>query len=270
MINTNSYKSFLNSPYKSIKHTTYFDSYDYFFDEYRNREITFLEIGVLNGGSLFMWKDYFGPKARIIGIDLNPAAKKWEKYGFEIYIGNQADRDFWIEFKGKVPQVDLVLDDGGHTYEQQIITTECLLDLIKDNGLLVIEDTHTSYMRGFGPKKYSFMEYVKKRIDFINKRFGEFDGPLSEKRFWSIEVVESMVAFKKKIKPTNLKSKLIINDGKEDFAVDYRYRNNEVYKNIVKFFKFFNIPTESKIIKKIIQKLEKKITKKRFTVKKFF
>ena len=36
-----------------------------------------------------MWRDYFGKDARIIGIDLNPEAKKWEKHGFEIFIGNQ-------------------------------------------------------------------------------------------------------------------------------------------------------------------------------------
>ena len=54
------------------------------FSKYRNKEITFIEIGVLNGGSLFMWRDYFGPHARIIGIDLNPEIKVG-KDGFEIY-----------------------------------------------------------------------------------------------------------------------------------------------------------------------------------------
>ena len=91
MKNLNSYKSFMKSPYNSIKHSTYFDSYDYFFNDYIGKEITFLEIGVLAGGSLFMWRDYFGPKARIIGIDFNPNAKKWEEHGFEIFIGSQSD-----------------------------------------------------------------------------------------------------------------------------------------------------------------------------------
>ena len=82
------YKAYKNSPYKSIKHSTYFDSYDHFFSKYRNQKITFVEIGVLGGGSLFMWRNYFGPEARIIGIDLNPNAKKWDEHGFKIYLGS--------------------------------------------------------------------------------------------------------------------------------------------------------------------------------------
>jgi len=98
MKNTKSYESYLKSPYQSRKHNTYFEAYDHFFSKYRDQEITFVEIGVLRGGSLYMWRDYFGPKARIIGIDLNPNAKKWEAEGFEIFIGSQSDIDFWSKF----------------------------------------------------------------------------------------------------------------------------------------------------------------------------
>ena len=144
MKKTDIYKSYIKSPYRSLKHSTYFDSYDHFFSRYRNQNITFIEIGVLGGGSLFMWRNYFGPEARIIGIDLNPNAKKWEEHGFEIYIGSQSDIKFWEEFTKKVGLIDLVLDDGGHTYEQQIITTECLLSSMNDAGIILVEDTQTS------------------------------------------------------------------------------------------------------------------------------
>ena len=95
MKNLDIYKSYLKSPYRSIKHSTYFYGYEHFFSKYKETSITFVEIGVLGGGSLFMWRDYFGEKARIIGVDLNQNAKKWQKYGFEIYIGDQSDQDFW-------------------------------------------------------------------------------------------------------------------------------------------------------------------------------
>jgi hypothetical protein len=94
MKNTLSYESYLKSPFKSIKHSTYFDIYDDLFSRYRNKNITFVEIGILGGGSLFMWRDFFGPEARIIGVDLNPSAKKWEGEGFEIFIGSQSDEKF--------------------------------------------------------------------------------------------------------------------------------------------------------------------------------
>ena len=71
MENLEKYKSYKKSPFKSIKHNTYFECYDHFFSKYRGKKITFVEIGVLGGGSLFMWRDYFGEKARTIGVDLN-------------------------------------------------------------------------------------------------------------------------------------------------------------------------------------------------------
>ena len=115
MKNTKSFKSFSKSPYYSTKHSTYFDTYDLLLEKYKGKKITFVEVGIWGGGSLFMWRDFFGPKARIIGIDLNPEAIKWEKDGFEIFIGNQSDPAFWEDFISKVGPIDVLLDDGGHT-----------------------------------------------------------------------------------------------------------------------------------------------------------
>lgn len=226
MKHTASYKSYLNSPHVSFKHTTYFDSYDHFFGSYRGREITFVEIGVLDGGSLFMWRDYFGSKARIIGVDLNPDAKRWEKEGFEIFIGSQSDAMFWEKFIQEVGPIDIALDDGGHTYSQQIITTESLLPHIKDGGMLVVEDTHTSYMAGFGDMQFSFIEYVKEHIDKVNMRFGKFDKEKAEYRFWSLEIVESIVAFKIKRSASSLESQPIFNIGSTYSAKDFRYEDD--------------------------------------------
>ena len=119
-----------------------------------------------------MWRDYFGPTARIIGIDANPDAKKWETYGFEIFIGDQADERFWERLFKCVGSVDIVIDDGGHANEQQIITAEKCIPNIRDGGMLIVEDTHASYLTRFGnPSKYSFIAYCKTLIDGINSRF---------------------------------------------------------------------------------------------------
>jgi hypothetical protein len=220
-----SFECYLKSPYKSIKHSTYFDIYDNLFSRYCGEEITFVEIGVLDGGSLFMWREFLGPKARIIGVDLNPNARKWIDDGFEIFIGSQSDELFWEGFIEKVGMVDVVLDDGGHTYEQQIITTEMLLDNIKDSGMLVVEDVHTSYMSGFGAKKFSFVNYVKNYLDKINLRFGAIDNDSSDKRVWSIQSFESIVAFHINRKYSII-SKPTTNSGKSNNARDYRFVDN--------------------------------------------
>lgn len=236
MKNTLSYKSYQKSPYTSIKHSTYFHAYDHFLNPFKNQEITFVEIGVLDGGSLFMWRDYFGSKARIIGVDLNPDAKKWEKEGFEIFIGSQSDEGFWKEFIHNVDGIDVVLDDGGHSYNQQIVTTECLLNSINDGGLILVEDTHTSYMAGFGNQNFSFLEYVKGQIDKLNMRFGEFPEEESEGRFWSIEIVESMVAFKINKDATAIKSEPTNNGGSKVEAKDFRYDDESALASTEKYF----------------------------------
>lgn len=218
------YKCYRESAYLSFKHSSYFQTYDELLGKYRNKAIVFAEVGVYNGGSLFMWRKYFGSQARIIGIDLNPAAKKWEKDGFEIHIGNQGDTRFWDIFFSKVGDVDVILDDGGHTNEQQIVTTHKAIPHIKDGGMLIVEDTHTSYFFDFGnPSKYSFMSYAKSLIDSVNSRFPSVyvsKNKLNE-IVWSIDFYESIVCFK--VDRTKcFVSSLTSNDGISSDAEDFR------------------------------------------------
>ena len=128
------FESYSKSDLKSIKIESYFSVYDEIFKKYIGKKIVFVEIGILHGGSLEMWRDYFGNQARIIGIDINPEAKKLENRGFEIYIGSQSSKDFWDNFFKEVGPVDIVLDDGGHQYKQQIITAHESIKNINDGG----------------------------------------------------------------------------------------------------------------------------------------
>jgi hypothetical protein len=192
------FQSYQKSEYLSIKHSTYFMCYEKVFREYVGSPITFVEVGILNGGSLFMWRDYFGPNARIIGIDFNPAAKRWEDDGFEVYIGDQADPKFWDDFFSIVGKVDVVLDDGGHTNRQQIITSDRCIPNIKDGGVLMVEDVHTSYFKAFGnPSKYSFINFTHKVIDSVNSRFPKAGVSKNgyENFVYSLSFYESIVCF---------------------------------------------------------------------------
>tara|TARA_B100000579_G_scaffold379438_1_gene346769 strand:- start:490 stop:1224 length:735 start_codon:yes stop_codon:yes gene_type:complete len=190
--------SFIKSKYFSIKHMNYFDVYDHLLNKYIGQKFTFVEIGILNGGSLNMWRDYFGQEARIIGIDLNPEVKKFEKDGFEIFVGDQADKQFWNEFFQKVGKVDIILDDGGHTNEQQIVTINECIENINDTGMIIVEDTHASYMKEFNnPSKDSFINFSKNNIDYIHYRFpsiGDKCEPYYSNIF-SINFFESIVCY---------------------------------------------------------------------------
>ena len=223
------YKSYMSSPFKSIKHTTYFPVYDHLFERFRGENITFVEIGVLGGGSLHMWRDYFGPHARIVGIDLNSQAKDLEQDGFEIFIGSQSD-PIWLEavFQ-EIGGFDILLDDGAHTNVAQVTTVEIASQFINDNGVIVVEDTHTSYMLGFGLKRFSFMRYIKLMIDKINRRYAYFSENAScEKRFWSLEIFESIVAFHVNKSATSIRSLPTINAGKDRYAEDQMLLDSSV------------------------------------------
>jgi len=149
----------------------YFEAYDNHFKRFRNQEIVILEIGVSQGGSLQMWKDYFGPKAKIYGIDVDPRCKQFEEENIEIFIGSQSDRNFLRDVLTKVPKFDILIDDGGHSMKQQIISFEELFNHIKEDGVYLCEDCHTSYWWNYGggyQRKNSFIEYSKNWIDLLN------------------------------------------------------------------------------------------------------
>ena len=84
LLDSKTFESYSKSDLKSIKIESYFSVYDEIFKKYIGKKIVFVEIGILHGGSLEMWRDYFGNQARIIGIDINPEAKKLEDRGLEI------------------------------------------------------------------------------------------------------------------------------------------------------------------------------------------
>lgn len=218
------YASYRSSPYLSLKWSSYFPVYDVLFSRYRGTKCTFVEIGVLNGGSLFMWRDYFGPGARIIGIDLNPEAERWRDEGFEIFIGNQADPSFWRTFFDQVGEVDVVLDDGGHTNEQQIVTTMQCVPHIRDCGLMVVEDTHTSYFRSFGnPSAYSFVNFAKRLIDVLNSRSPGIEVANSHFKdsIFSVQCFESIICFEVDRSKCAM-SQEVLNGGESIQAKDFR------------------------------------------------
>src|SRR5579863_1181700 len=102
----------------------YFDIYDRHFKKYKGKKVVVLEFGVFHGGSLQMWKDYFGRKARIIGVDIDPRCKSLEESQVTIYIGDQENRQFLRKLAKKISPIDIVIEDGGHTMGQQIATFE--------------------------------------------------------------------------------------------------------------------------------------------------
>jgi hypothetical protein len=126
----------------------YFEVYERHFGRLRHSTPTVIEIGVQGGGSLAMWRDYFGPAARIYGIDSAPDAKRNEDIATRVFIGDQGDRQFLREVRRQVGVADIIIDDGGHLASQQIASFEELYPMLSENGIYLVEDTHTAIWGG--------------------------------------------------------------------------------------------------------------------------
>ena len=181
----------------------YFDIYERHFSKFRDRPIVFLEIGVQNGGSYLMWKKYFNVDSQFYGIDIDPRCLNFEENKFKIFIGSQSNKFFLESVLSQIPDIDIIIDDGGHTMEQQIVSFEVLYPKLKNGGIYLVEDTHTSYFLSHGGgyrRRSTFIEYAKKFADVlhgfhINKNIKFIEGYKHTVK--SIHFYDSIVVFEK-------------------------------------------------------------------------
>ena len=106
-----------------------------------------------------------------------------------------------------------------------------VLDSISDGGMLVVEDTHTSYLEGFGAQTHSFVKYAKIWIDRINSRFCEFNTDQSGRKVWSMEIFDSIIAFKINKDSSELKSEEICSVEEAQYDGDFRAEDNVIVEN---------------------------------------
>jgi len=182
----------------------YFEIYDRHFSRFRNTDVHIVEFGVSQGGSLQMWKEYFGPRCKIYGVDINTHCKALEEDQIKIFIGDQGDRKFLKSLAEQIPRIDILIDDGGHTMKQQIYTYEELFPSIDKNGVYLCEDLHTSYWPKWGggyKKQGSFIEYSKQFIDAINawhSRESKFKVTEFTKTVHSLHYYDSILVIEKR------------------------------------------------------------------------
>jgi hypothetical protein len=181
----------------------YFPIYTRHLERFRDRPVRVLEVGVYRGGGLDMWSRYLGPQARLVGLDIDEAAVRAVHGRFAVELGDQQDPEVLRALERQYGPFDVIIDDGGHTMEQQIATAETLFPLLSDGGVLIVEDTHTSYWSEFGGSlggPRTFIEWSKQRIDDLHSRH---DSQIDPDTVWATEVdgihaYDSVVVLEKK------------------------------------------------------------------------
>lgn len=132
--------------YKSDKGNVYhgyLDIYEKHFNKYRTTLDTFLEIGLWEGESLRMWREYFSV-GKLVGADILDLSHI-SLPDTKILVCDQSDR---VQLQNVVDnsydKFDIIIDDGGHWQHQQQITLGHMFPYLKSGGTFVIEDLHTA------------------------------------------------------------------------------------------------------------------------------
>lgn len=118
-----------------------------------------LEIGVKEGASIRMWKEWF-PNAEIHGLDLFEEFPIPDIEGVIFHKGNQLDHVLLHTLRKE--NFDLIIDDGSHNSRDQLVTFFSLY-----NGkTYFIEDTHCcdeEFYRDGLPEKFTAKHILKSK-----------------------------------------------------------------------------------------------------------
>ncbi len=208
--------------FDSDKWEHYFDIYDHLLSRLYGKDINFVEIGVQNGGSLEVARKLFGEKSKILGVDIDPNCRRLETAGVadKIITGSQIDERCIDEIVDFMPGIDVLIDDGSHVQSHMILSFISLFPAIAENGVYIIEDTHTNYspehQESFiGIGLYDYFKGLAERlnIDFIDAdlRKARYKVPREQRpprnvppdicrEIFSIEFFDSVIAVRKRKK----------------------------------------------------------------------
>ncbi len=149
----------------------YLALYDRHISRYRGTPVRLLELGVLHGGSLQLWRDYLGAQAVIHGIDIDERCATIREPGITVHVGDASDPQLLREVVHEMGGVDVVIDDASHLGAHQIAAFEAVWPLVADGGSYICEDLHAGYWQALGGgylETGSFIEYVKHLIDRLH------------------------------------------------------------------------------------------------------
>jgi predicted O-methyltransferase YrrM len=157
------------------KGTQYTQVYHRWLAHSREQRMRMLEIGLYNGGSLRMWRDYL-PNTVLHGIDIDARTLAYqdEVPNSQVRLVDQGDAAALEAFVAELGgNYDFILDDGGHTMLQQIVSFEVLWPQLMPGGIYAIEDLGTSYFADYGGRDLrepgTAVDYAKDLVDAVNR-----------------------------------------------------------------------------------------------------
>lgn len=171
---------------------SYIPIYEELFKSRINTALNVLEIGIGSGGSLQLWNDYF-INAAIYGIDLNYHIDSLDRFQRIHQIMDDAYSSECIQqnFIAKDIKFDIVIDDGPHNKRSQMMAMELYFPLLKDDGVIVVEDVQDYLEPG---------EWIKDIIQSLPREYQAFARVVDLRHFDKAQDDLMIVLDKSKIK----------------------------------------------------------------------
>jgi predicted O-methyltransferase YrrM len=159
--------------------------YDSLFRNKKDEHLKIAELGILDGGSLLMWKEYF-TNSEIYGFEYNNDLINNFKQNFDndrITLSNinVFHKDSIIQAFGELNLMyDIIIEDTTHQFEDQIRVIENVYQYLKPGGILIIEDIFKSYnendyIKRLTPILEHFQDYYFIELDHVNRNSTGWD-----------------------------------------------------------------------------------------------
>jgi hypothetical protein len=124
---------------------SYLDIYEAVLGPYREKQCNILEIGSFSGGSALIWHDYFS-KSRIFLVDILDQIASNIRNVMDLNRCLMIEMDAYnleaiVKMESLAPEgYDIIIDDGSHFIESQLFVVKFYTKLLKNGGVLIIED----------------------------------------------------------------------------------------------------------------------------------
>lgn len=159
----------------SDKWSIYLAEYEHLFAPYRALELSLLEIGVQNGGSLEIWAKYFSSAKSLVGCDINEDCRLlvFDDPKISLILGDANTDDIEQEILTTASSFDLIIDDGSHKSGDIVMSFARYFKHLSDDGLYIAEDLHCSYWSDFSGglfQPFSSIAFFKMLADIVNQQ----------------------------------------------------------------------------------------------------
>ena len=175
----------------------YIDYYERNFESLRELPLRLLELGVLKGGSLLTWEEYF-PRATIVGLDEDEVVLEGKHERIRTYQGKQEDTALLSRIGGEsAPEgFDIIIDDASHIGALARASFWHLFDHhLKPGGIYAIEDWGTGYWQSWpdGAEFRAQPESPRSLGSRISAKFARVDPQFSRHNFGMVGLIKELV-----------------------------------------------------------------------------